>query len=254
MEIVGSREAVGEASRGCEAVVNESAEGEIAIGESSGDASPSGASSAAGTQDPADTPDRGEGMPLHALDETDSRVQLLKDLAAQAGVFLYDVSLPPRRSGVLQVVIASTLSGPSEVGHDQCNRLARLILDSERVEELLPGSVTLEVSSPGVNRELRSIAHLEGAVGERIRAVVSDYRCSYEEVADRAELVGTGAGGAGAVASRAGVIRGVLRSVGPDGVRMIDEARHGEVLIAIPDLKVARVDFMFDDATDASTL
>lgn len=186
-------------------------------------------------------------MPLDAFDEADPRVLLLKELADQAGVFIYDVTLPQGRSGVMQVVIASASRGPSEVGHEQCNRMARLILDHERVEELLPGSVTLEVSSPGVNRDLRCLRQLEGAVGERVRVVVRDFRFPSEADGRASDSL------AGGAASRAGVIRGLLESVGSGSMRMIDESRRVAVEVALSDLKEARVDFAFDDEVEPPT-
>lgn len=224
-------------SVGIKAVVNDSGQEE----------SEGGGASRGGAGFSSINPARAVSLPLSVIDEADPRVQLLKELVDQAGVFLYDVMLPPGRSGVVQVMIASAAAGPSEVGHDQCNRLARLILDNERVEELLPGSVTLEVSSPGVNRELRSLAHLQGAVGERVRVVVRDYRLPDEAPVDREEKQGE------SPSSRAGVIRGILRAVGTEAVRMVDESRQVEVVIALADLKEARIDFVFDDIEEYST-
>ena len=44
------------------------------------------------------------------------------------------------------------------------------------VEDPLPGSYTLEVSSPGFDRRLRTQAHFERFVGERVRIELRDAR------------------------------------------------------------------------------
>lgn len=186
------------------------------------------------------------GLPLEVLEESDPRVMLLRELAEQAGVSLYDGVFPPGRSGVVQVIIAPRGSGTGEIGHDDCNKLARLILDSERVEELLPGSATLEVSSPGINRSLRSVVQLRGAVGERIRVSAQKYRDdeSQNRTRSRNEVCKTSSEAIHTFG--AGVVRGVLQEVASEGLKMVDEARKGVIFVAFDDVKEARVDFLFD--------
>ena len=193
------------------------------------------------------------GLPLEVFDESDPRVLLLRELAEGAGVALYDVVFPHGRSGVVQVLIAhcvsdctDSVSGSTDIGHEDCNRLARLILDSERVEELLPGSATLEVSSPGINRSLRSVVQLRGAVGERIRVSAREYREdeTREQAAGRNKV--STSSSKEAQTFGAGVVRGVLQEVTSEGVKMVDEARKRVIFVALSDVKDARVDFSFD--------
>ena len=54
---------------------------------------------------------------------------------------------------------------------EQVNRELGTMLD---VEDPLPGSYTLEVSSPGFDRRLRTPAHFERFVGERVRIELRD--------------------------------------------------------------------------------
>lgn len=186
------------------------------------------------------------GLPFEVLDDSDPRVVLLRELAAEAAVSLYDVVFPPGRSGVVRVLIAPRGSSSSEIGHDDCNRLARLILDSERVEDLLPGSATLEVSSPGINRAIRSVVQLTGAVGERIR--ISAQKYSDDETGDRivAQSKVASSSNEGAQTFGAGVVRGVLQEVTGEGLKMVDEVRKRVIFVAIGDVKEARVDFPFN--------
>ena len=185
-------------------------------------------------------------LPLEVLDFSDSRVLLLRELADEAEVALYDVVFPPGRSGVVQVLIAPRSSCSTEIGHDDCNRLARLILDSDKVEELLPGSATLEVSSPGINRALRSVTQLRGAVGERIRISAQKYR--EDEAEDQIAVQDKVAVSSkeGVQSFGAGVVRGVLQEVTSEGLKLVDEARKGLIFVALADVKEARVDFSFD--------
>ena len=186
------------------------------------------------------------GLPLEVLNESDPRVVLLREIAEEAAVSLYDVVFPPSRSGVVQVLISPRFSASSEIGHDDCNRLARLILDSERVEELLPGSATLEVSSPGINRAIRSVVQLRGAIGERIRISAHKFRDDEtgDQIVARSKL--TTSSNEGAQMFGAGVVRGVLQEVTSDGLKMVDEARKRVIFVAICDVKEARVDFPFN--------
>lgn len=167
------------------------------------------------------------GLPEEVLDNSDPRVVLLRELTEFAGVALYDVTFPRGSSGVLQVLISPAAS--PEIGHDECSRLARLILDSERVEELLPGSATLEVSSPGINRALRSVVQLRGAVGERVRISAREYRSESSQ-----ETFG------------AAVIRGTLQQVADEHLRMNDDSRKEVVVVSLKEVKEARVDFAFN--------
>lgn len=179
-------------------------------------------------------------FPEEVLDYSDSRVVLLREFAQAAGVALYDVTFPQSRSGVLQVFISSAIHvetgiGSQEIGHEQCVKLARIILDSERVEELLPGAATLEVSTPGINRALRSVVQLRGAVGERVRISGREYCFEGSR-----EKLGPA------------VIRGVLQEVARGHLKMIDEGKKSVVTMLLSDVKEARVDFAFDASAGQS--
>lgn len=99
----------------------------------------------------------------------------IRKLAASLDLAIYDVEFPNYfRSyndgkipgGTLRVYIEG-LNG-SLANIEDCSRLARLILNHEEVENLLPGNVKLEVSTPGVERRLRTQEHFSRAFGEEI--------------------------------------------------------------------------------------
>ena len=59
---------------------------------------------------------------------------------------------------------------------DQCAELSRnlsIVLD---VEDIIPGTYTLEVSSPGLNRKFFSPSQLKGFTGQRVRISLKESR------------------------------------------------------------------------------
>jgi ribosome maturation factor RimP len=87
-------------------------------------------------------------------------------LLVSAGLELYDVEVT---SGTLRV----TVTRPAGVDLDAlaaANSLLSTYLDEH---DPMPGRYTLEVSSPGLERRLRTPAHFAGAVGESVTLRVS---------------------------------------------------------------------------------
>ena len=104
-------------------------------------------------------------------------------LALNVGVMLYDIEVPKVNNSFLKVYILPNLDSthsedskennieskqPVSVQHEDCVKLSRYILDSPRVEELLPANTQLEVSSPGINRYLTRPEHFKISIGERV--------------------------------------------------------------------------------------
>jgi ribosome maturation factor RimP len=54
------------------------------------------------------------------------------------------------------------------VGVDDCAETSRTLNPLLDVEDLIPGSYDLEVSSPGLDRNLRKPQHFTGAIGQSI--------------------------------------------------------------------------------------
>ena len=91
--------------------------------------------------------------------DTASRVRLLiQPLVDDAGVTLYDLE---HAGGVLRI----TVQQDGGVGIDVIGKLTRKISHLLDEEDPLPGQYTLEVSSPGLERALRTPEHYAGAVG-----------------------------------------------------------------------------------------
>jgi ribosome maturation factor RimP len=86
---------------------------------------------------------------------------LLEPVVSEAGVELVDAEY---RSGVVLV----TIDGPDGIDLDLLARVHRVVSDLLDERDPIPGSYTLEVSSPGVERTLRRPAHFTRAVGETV--------------------------------------------------------------------------------------
>ncbi len=82
-------------------------------------------------------------------------------VAADAGLTLYDVE---RQGGTLVIL----LDRPGGVDVDALATASRSISSQLDEAGLLPATTTLEVSSPGLERKLRTPAHFLGAVGSRV--------------------------------------------------------------------------------------
>lgn len=66
-------------------------------------------------------------------------------------------------------ILRLLVDGPKGVNLDDCgkiSRMASLILD---VEDFIPGGFSLEVSSPGMFRKLRTLVHYQQSLGKIIR-------------------------------------------------------------------------------------
>lgn len=93
---------------------------------------------------------------------TTERVQALAEpVCAADGVELVDVELT---GGVLRLTVDRDGGLDLDVISGLTRRLSRLLDD----EDPIPGRYTLEVSSPGLERRLRTPAHFRRAVGEQV--------------------------------------------------------------------------------------
>lgn len=99
----------------------------------------------------------------------DGVVSLVAPILADLGLELYDCEFA---GGVLRVAIDTPPGGPNGVDLDQIALVTRLLgreLDHPADgRDLIPGRYTLEVSSPGLERRLRTPAHFAREVGKEI--------------------------------------------------------------------------------------
>lgn len=86
--------------------------------------------------------------------------------------------------GARRAVLRFFVDKPGGVTIDDCQRFSREIGDLLDVSDLLPGSFDLEVSSPGLDRELKKDRELAWAIGKSVHA------WTREPVDGQRELVG----------------------------------------------------------------
>ena len=102
-------------------------------------------------------------------------------VARAYGLTVVDVDV---RGGPRRQVVRVFIDKPGGVGIEDCHRLSREIGDHLDVENLVAGPYDLEVSSPGLDRELRKERELAWAVGRRV------HLWTREPVDGRREFVG----------------------------------------------------------------
>ncbi len=92
-------------------------------------------------------------------------VALIEPLLAQLGYELVDLGYTPARGrGALRIFIDQAQG----IGLDDCERVSREVSALLDVEDPIPTAYTLEVSSPGEDRVLRTRAHFDRFVGSRV--------------------------------------------------------------------------------------
>lgn len=105
--------------------------------------------------------------------------KIVTDICLKNGSELYDIELAGTGNArVLRIFIDKpiiTLEDGSKsggVGIEECSNVARAfneILDAEGGEDLVPGGAyDLEVSSPGLDRHLKTKSHFEKVIGRKI--------------------------------------------------------------------------------------
>jgi ribosome maturation factor RimP len=112
---------------------------------------------------------------MTATTEIDRVRTLVEPIASDLQLDLYDIE---RRGGTIRI----TLDAPSGSGItlDEISLATRLISREMDHEDPIPGHYTLEVTSPGIERPLRTADHFRREIGKdvtvRLRDVVNDER------------------------------------------------------------------------------
>ena len=99
-------------------------------------------------------------------------IALLEPTIAAMGFELADIDAHLGRRGLLRLFI----DRQGGVTLDDCQRVSEQVGAFLDVEDPLPGSYVLEVSSPGFDRRLRTLAHFERFNGEPARIELKDAR------------------------------------------------------------------------------
>lgn len=133
----------------------------------------------------------------------DRILALSEPLAAELGLYVYDVELYRGRRAKLRV-LADRLekAGPSDgVTVRELAALSRAVDRALELDRVLGDDFALEVSSPGLERKLKTPAHFAGAVGEHVEVVTAieiDKRTHFvgrlSQVGEESLVVETGKG------------------------------------------------------------
>lgn len=92
-------------------------------------------------------------------------IALIEPLAGRLGYELVDLEYGAGRGSA---VVRLYIDRPGNVGIEDCERVSREVSALLDVEDPIPTAYTLEVSSPGFERTLRTRAHFERFVGARV--------------------------------------------------------------------------------------
>ena len=96
----------------------------------------------------------------------DTVTSMLAPVLADLSLELYDLEFA---GGILRVTIDTPAGGPSGVDIDQISLVTRLLgRELDHNENAVPGRFTLEVTSPGLERTLRTPHHFSREVGKEV--------------------------------------------------------------------------------------
>jgi len=114
---------------------------------------------------------------MTTMTEIDRVRALVEPIASDLDLDLYDVE---RRGGTIRVTLDTPAGSDAGITLDDLSLATRLISRELDHEDPIPGRYTLEVTSPGLERALRTPDHFQREVGKqvllRLRDVVSGER------------------------------------------------------------------------------
>jgi ribosome maturation factor RimP len=108
---------------------------------------------------------------MSAATEIDRLHELVTPIASDLDLDVYDIE---RRGGTLRVTLDTRPGADGGVTLDSLSLATRLISRELDHQDPIAGSYTLEVTSPGVERPLRTAAHFAREVGKTISARLRD--------------------------------------------------------------------------------
>ena len=96
----------------------------------------------------------------------DELSQLLGPIVAGRGVELWELEFANRPGGGL---LRLYIDSPNGISVEDCERVSRAVSEVLDEQDPIPGEYTLEVSSPGLDRVLRTRDHFARFKGEQVR-------------------------------------------------------------------------------------
>ncbi|BCD67580.1 ribosome maturation factor RimP [Nitratiruptor sp. YY09-18] len=92
--------------------------------------------------------------------------QDIKKIVESCGAKLYDIETVSEHGKTIYRV---TITDRDGVDLDKCAKVSNLISPLLDVNPPVSGDYNLEVSSPGIERKLKKLAHFENSIGEKVR-------------------------------------------------------------------------------------
>ncbi|MDY6915165.1 MAG: ribosome assembly cofactor RimP [Candidatus Cloacimonadota bacterium] len=143
----------------------------------------------------------------------------IEDIAKQAcqevGVALYDVKLKNASKGKILLIYITKIDG---VTVDECQQVSRIMNMELETLDIIPGRYFLEVSSPGLERELNLKKHYVSAINENVKLTYSQQEKNVH-------------------------IEGILKEVLPEHIKI--ETDREELIIPFSDIKKAKTYFEY---------
>ncbi|WP_448587488.1 ribosome maturation factor RimP [Thermocrinis sp.] len=96
--------------------------------------------------------------------------EMVVPVVKKMGYKLFDVEFKPERGWVLRIIVDR--EGGITVG--DCEEISKRISALLDVEDVIPVSYMLEVSSPGLTRELTKSEHFEFFLGRLVRVILRE--------------------------------------------------------------------------------
>ena len=97
--------------------------------------------------------------------------QIAERVAASSGLELVEVEF---RGGGKSRMLRIFIDKPGGVTHEDCANLSREVSTILDVEDMVPGSYLLEVSSPGLDRKLSRPTDFERFTGSRVKIMTRE--------------------------------------------------------------------------------
>jgi ribosome maturation factor RimP len=120
----------------------------------------------------------------------DQLIELLEPVVSDLGYELWELEYGARTGGgLLRVYIDS----PDGISVDDCARVSRAVSEKLDAADPISSEYTLEVSSPGLDRVLRTQQHFERFAGERVKLEMSQAVNGRKRFAGQLTWVGEGA-------------------------------------------------------------
>jgi len=100
-------------------------------------------------------------------------LRIAEPVASSAGYDLVDVRFTMEQGGWVLRVYLDKADGITQVDLHDCERMSRELSAVLDVEDPIPHAYSLEVSSPGVDRPLRTVEHFRRQIGSEVKIAMA---------------------------------------------------------------------------------